>query len=161
MAFVALLGLVLMVPPTSSAATLAQVRGKLLAEHLRPAPLFPSQMPSGFRGANLTLSRNSPWEFDVTFARPDCSGTNFCVDFERGAPALLQQFLHDAISARQVRIGTRRVWLVSTGHAGAPSPLLWQEQGRTYVVSERYVTVDTALRTLAPFVRSLRPLRAR
>jgi hypothetical protein len=146
-AFVGTLALAWVLPASSNGATLVQVRRQLLAWHLRPAALFPSQLPPSFRGASVTLYRFSGVDFDVELAKPDYSGTNFCVDFRRGNAALLNAALHDRgnISVRRVRIGTRSVWFLVTEHSAAPTLLAWHEQGRLYLLSPyRCLLVDSS-----------------
>lgn len=151
----------LLLPVTSSGATLARVRNQLRAWHLRPAPLFPSRLPASFRGASATLDRSGV-DFNVDWSKDTRSDENyFLVSFRRGNAALLTTVLHDTlvISVRRVRIGTRSVYSIETGRASAPSLLAWHEQGRTYLLIERYVGERAALRTLSPFVQHLRILR--
>lgn len=152
------LALVLAVPGNSSAATLAQVRRQLQAWHLRPPPLFPSRLPASFRGASITLYHDL--DFSVEFSR-DCSGTSLCVAFKRTGATLVSVLNDKAnISLRHLRIGKRSVYLIETSSAGAPAMLAWREQGRTYLLQEKYVDGPTALRVLRPLLQTLRPLPA-
>lgn len=146
----------------AGAATLDQARQQLLGWGLNPGPLFPSAVPVGFEGTTVTVSRFSGIDFDVTFARPDCSGTNFCVDYRRLPWKALDDILHDPVttSAEPLQIGARAGYAVATGHSGAPSMFAWHEQGRTYMAIERYVELDQALQDLRPLVESLQPLPA-
>ena len=70
-AFVGALAVAWVVPASSNGATLVQVRRQLFAWHLRPAPLFRSQLPPSFHGASVTLYRFSGVDFDVELAKPD------------------------------------------------------------------------------------------
>jgi cell wall-associated NlpC family hydrolase len=150
---------VLGVPPGADGATLGQVRGQLIVLRLNPPPLFPSTLPVAFRGAAVTLYRDA--DFDVEFDRNNPQGFNvFAVTFKRDDFPALDQLVNDpgVYSRRHVRIGARTVWLLLTGHAAAPALLAWHEQGRTYMLLEKYAGAKQALATLSPFVLSLRLL---
>src|ERR1017187_1382067 len=79
-----LLSLALFAPlGNASGATLPQARAQLLALHLRPSPLFPAALPPAFQGAIVTLDRSSGVDFDLQFAKGECTGTtptDLCVD---------------------------------------------------------------------------------
>gem|GEM_PF-6829937 len=154
------LGIAALAPGGASASTLAQVRSRLTARHLNPPPLFPTRLPAAFQNANVNFEHWPGVDFDIVFSRPDCSGTNFCVDLRRLDSAALDGILRDPVdlSVRQLRVGALSVYAVETGHAGTPSLLAWSEQGRTYTVSERYVSISAALGTLVALVESLHPL---
>jgi hypothetical protein len=159
-----LVSLALLVPVgNASGATLPQARAQLLAWHLRPAPLFPAALPVAFQGANVTLERFSGADFDLQFKKGDCTGTaptDLCVDVRRVSDGSLDTILHDpaTTSVESIRAGSRSVYAVETGRAGAPSMLAWHEQGRTYMAIQRYVGLDEAFGNLVPLVESLRPI---
>jgi hypothetical protein len=149
-------------PTAASAATLAQVRARLLSWHLTPSPLFPTRLPAVFKRASVALSRDSsvPLDYDIEWSRNARNVNVFTVALKRGPAALLQEVLNDPekTSERQITIGTRHVYALETGHAGAPFELAWQEGGSTYLVQEKYVDRKQGMRTLGPLVRALRPL---
>jgi hypothetical protein len=146
-------------PAGAEGASLARLRKELRGRHLQPPPLFPSKLPPAFHGAKGTLTHD--FDFDVEWDRTVGTENVFAVAFRRGPASWLAQDLNDpaTTSARRVRIGSRTVYLLATGHAGAPSLFAWHEQGRTYMLLEKYVGNRTFLRTMSPFVRSLRTLR--
>jgi hypothetical protein len=149
-------------PAAASAATLAQVRARLLSWHLTPSPLFPTRLPAVFKRASVALSRDSsvPLDYDIEWSRNARNVNVFTVALKRGPAALLQEVLNDPekTSERQITIGTRHVYSLETGHAGAPFELAWQEGGSTYLVQEKYVDRKQGMPTLGPLVRALRPL---
>ena len=149
-------------PTAASAATLAHVRARLLSWHLTPSPLFPTSVPAMFKRASIALSRDSsvPLDYDIEWSRNARNVNVFTVALKRGPAALLQEVLNDPekTSERQITIGTRHVYSLETGHAGAPFELAWQEDGRTYLVQEKYVDRKHGMPTLGPLVRALRPL---
>jgi hypothetical protein len=149
-------------PTAASAATLAQVRARLLSWHLTPSPLFPTRLPAVFKRASVALSRDSsvPLDYDIEWSRNARNVNVFTVALKRGPAALLQEVLNDPekTSERQITIGTRHVYSLETGHAGAPFELAWQEGGSTYLVQEKYVDRKQGMPTLGPLVRALRPL---
>jgi hypothetical protein len=161
-----LLSLALFAPVgNASGATLPQARAQLLAWHLRPAPLFPAALPAAFGGAIVTLDRFSGVDFDLQFAKGDCTGTtptDLCLDVRRVSWGALDAILHDpaTTSVQPMQVGSRSVYAVETGHSGAPSLLAWHEQGHTYMAIQRYVGLDEALGNLIPLVQSLRPIAA-
>jgi hypothetical protein len=149
-------------PTAASAATLAQVRARLLSWHLTPSPLFPTRLPAVFKRASVALSRDSsvPLDYDIEWSRNARNVNVFTVALKRGPAALLQEVLNDPekTSERQITIGTRHVYSLETGHAGAPFELAWHEDGSSYLVQEKYVDRKHGMPTLGPFVRALRPL---
>ena len=150
-------------PTAASAATLAQVRARLLSWHLTPSPLFPTRrLPAVFKRASVALSRDSsvPLDYDIEWSRNARNVNVFTVALKRGPATLLQEVLNDPekTSERQITIGTRHVYSLETGHAGAPFELAWQEDGSTYLVQEKYVDRKQGMPTLGPLVRALRPL---
>ena len=149
-------------PTAASAATLAQVRARLLSWHLTPPPLFPTRLPAVFKRASVALSRDSsvPLDYDIAWSRDARNINVFAVALKRGPATLLQEVLNDPekTSERQITIGTRHVYSLETGHAGAPFELAWQEDGSTYLVQEKYVDRRHGMPTLGPLVRALRPL---
>ena len=149
-------------PTAASAATLAQVRARLLSWHLTPPPLFPTRLPTAFKRASVALSRDSsvPLDYDIAWSRNARNINVFTVALKRGPATLLQEVLNDPekTSERQITIGTRHVYSLETGHAGAPFELAWQEDGSTYLVQEKYVDRKQGMPTLGPLVRALRPL---
>ena len=149
-------------PTAASAATLAQVRARLLSWHLTPPPLFPTRLPAVFKRASVALSRDSsvPLDYDIAWSRNARNINVFTVALKRGPTTLQQEVLNDPekTSERQITIGTRHVYSLETGHAGAPFELAWQEDGSTYLVQEKYVDRKHGMRTLGPLVRALRPL---
>jgi hypothetical protein len=149
-------------PTAASAATLAQVRARLLSWHLTPPPLFPTRLPAVFKRASVALSRDSsvPLDYDIAWSRNARNINVFTVALKRGPATLLQEVLNDPekTSERQITIGTRHVYSLETGHAGAPFELAWQEDGSTYLVQEKYVDRKHGMATLGPLVRALRPL---
>jgi hypothetical protein len=159
-ALISALAVMLSVPVGARGASLAQVREQLVGWKLRPGPLFPTTVPAGYEGTNVTLDRFSGIDYDVVFARPDCTGTNFCAYYRRLSWGALDDILHDSATTdvQPMRIGTRSGYAAETGHSGAPSLFAWHEQGRTYMAVERYVDLAQAIRDLTPLVESLRPL---
>ena len=149
-------------PTPASAATLAQVRARLLSWHLTPPPLFPTRLPAVFKRASVALSRDSsvPLDYDIAWSRNARNINVFTVALKRGPATLQQEVLNDPekTSERQITIGTRHVYSLETGHAGAPFELAWQEDGSTYLVQEKYVDRKHGMPTLGPLVRALRPL---
>ena len=149
-------------PTAASAATLAQVRARLLSWHLTPPPLFPTRLPAVFKRASVALSRDSsvPLDYDIAWSRNARNINVFTVALKRGPATLLQEVLNDPekTSERQITIGPRHVYALETGHAGAPFELAWQEDGSTYLVQEKYVDRKHGMPTLGPLVRALRPL---
>jgi hypothetical protein len=158
-ALIAALALMVVVPGGARGASLAQVRHQLSGWHLRPWPLFPSALPAGLQSTNVTLDRSSG-DYVVTFARPDCSGSNFCVYYKRGPWSWLDSIQQDPATTfiERLQVGTRSVYAAETGHAGAPSLLAWHQQNRTYMAVARYVGLSDAIAVLAPLVESLQPL---
>ena len=149
-------------PTAASAATLAQVRARLLSWHLTPPPLFPTRLPAVFKRASVALSRDSsvPLDYDIAWSRNARNINVFTVALKRGPTTLQQEVLNDPekTSERQITIGPRHVYALETGHAGAPFELAWQEDGSTYLVQEKYVDRKQGMPTLGPLVRALRPL---
>ena len=153
----------LALPLTSRAAaamTFAQVRVELRAWNLRPAPLFPQQLPSIFNGAKASLDRQG-FDFNVDWTKdrplsPSIEENYFAISFRRGDAALLGAVLYDPrdTHVQQVKIGGRSVFSIQANKA----VLAWHAQGRTYLLIDKYVSAKTELRQLSPFVRSLREL---
>ena len=164
---VAALAFVLLAPGGASAATLAQVRVQLLALHLQPPPLFPSQLPASHRGVNVRLYRWSGVDYIVGLGEPenaDChtlpNPTDWCVELRRTDASALGQMLHDPIDfphPRHLRVGSRSVWFVQAENNAGGWWMAWHEQGRTYL-AWAWTDERTALRWLTPVVESLRPL---
>ncbi len=96
----------------------------------------------------------------VTFAPSNCAGTSFCVYYQRLSYAALNSIIHDPIAAdvHQIKVGARTVWAAETGHSADPSLLAWHEQGRTYMVAQRYVLLSQAIGNLTALVKTLQPL---
>jgi hypothetical protein len=167
-ALLASLALGLFVAGRAAAATLTQVRTQLSAWHLQPAPLFPSQLPASYRGANVSLDRFAGVDFDIEFGKPanGCqrvNATDLCMELRRADAATLTSMLHDPDNCsvpRQVQVGARRVWFLCEGRDAGGWVLAWHEQGRTYWAWEWTADSTTALPTLSALVQSLQGVTA-
>ncbi len=154
-------------PSISAAATFGQARAELLAWHLNPPPLFPSQLPASHRAVNVHLYSFGSVQYVIDFGAPDNADCHtvpnpnaWCVQIRRlVGVSWLDSWLHgpDIYSLRSMRIGKRNVWFFGdAGNAGGWW-MAWQEQGDTYG-AWAWTDERTALQRLAPFVKSLQPL---
>jgi hypothetical protein len=160
-------GLWLVAPGMARAATFAQVREQLLARRLSPPPLYPSQLPTAHRGANVHLYGFAGLDYVIDFGSPDNRDCHtipnlnaWCVDLRRSTAPVSSWLKDPALyGKRRMRVGSRTVWFFGDGGNAGGWWMLWSEQDRTYAAWAGAVADPAAAaRRLAPFVKSLRPL---